>query len=304
MVTTEVTFSADDLLSSMHLWEPQQAAVQKMRQYISAYRKGEVKQAALVHMPTGSGKSGVIAVLTRCLPEIDCALVLTPRVPLRQQLHLDVAGRFFEHLTPRVDITTIPKKIIEIDEVAQVDDIKDLSSTVVITTIQMIHNLSKGPERNWKEFIEKIDLVIIDEGHCEPATSWSQAIRDFQAPKIIFTATPFRNDLKVFEIDTAEIYSYTFHDAQRDHILREVEFIPMPATKDPNEFVDALLKFYDDKFGKVKGPRPRVIIRCDHHQEIRLIESVLIKKGRSCIAIHETFTSRDVDCVRIVRLAS
>ncbi len=282
-------------LVNLPLWEPQKEAVLKMRNYISAFNGGDVNKAALVHMPTGSGKTGVIAVLARCVPEINCTLILTPRIALRNQLSQDIKNRFFEHLNPPPEISNIPKTVIEITNTEQLQKIQDFSSSVLISTIQMIYSMSKLPNAEWEELIKHIDLVIIDEGHCEPASSWSQAIRSFNAPKIVFTATPFRNDLKVFDIDTTFLYSYTFHNALQDHLLRSVEFIPMKATKDPNQFIDDLLEFYDKKFGNSKEDKPRVIIRCDHSQEIRQIKAVLEDRQRNCIAIHETFSDRDDD---------
>ena len=99
--------------------------------------------------------------------------------------------------------------------------------------------------------------------------------------------------MKVFEVDIDHVFSYTFHNALQDHILREVEFVRMKPTKDPNRFIDEVLGFYDRQFANVKGQKPRVIIRCDHMQEIRQIETVLKKRERSFIAIHEKFIERD-----------
>jgi superfamily II DNA or RNA helicase len=278
------------LIMELPLWEPQKSAVALMRQYISTFQRGETEKAALVHMPTGSGKTGVIAILSRCVPEVDCVLVLTPRVALRAQLRTNIQGRFFKSIAPSLDTTALPKQVVELKNIDDLRKIPDLRASVIIMSIQMVDRMAKGRDALWEELKKRVSLVVIDEGHCEPATSWSRAIRGFHVPKIIFTATPFRNDLKVFEIDNNFIYSYTFHQALRDHILREVEFIPLKATKDPNRFIEALLHIYDKKFGQAKDPKPRVIIRCEHSQAIRQIEKVLEREKCDFIAIHETFS--------------
>jgi superfamily II DNA or RNA helicase len=282
----------EDFIKELHLWEPQKAAIDTMRQYISAFNRGITNKSALVHMPTGSGKTGVIAVLSRCISEIDCALVLTPRVALRAQLYTNIQGRFFKCVAPLIDTGMLPKQVLEVENLDAIREFQDIRSCVIIMTIQMVNRLAKDSNAIFDELEKRVELVIIDEGHCEPATSWSRAIRKFHAPKIIFTATPFRNDLKVFEIDTDFIYSYTLHQALQDNILREVEFIHFPARKDPNMFIESLISFYDDKFGEIEGPRPRVIIRCEHSQAIRQIETVLEREKRDFIAIHETFTEK------------
>ena len=114
------TLDVETLLERIPLWRPQQDAVQFMRRYISAYWHGETEKSALVHMPTGSGKTGVIAALTRCVPEVGCAVVLTPRVALRRQLLSDIQSRFFKHLDPPPDPDKLPKQVIEITENEQI----------------------------------------------------------------------------------------------------------------------------------------------------------------------------------------
>jgi hypothetical protein len=55
-------------------------------------------EAALLKLPTGTGKSGIIAVIFRCLPTDRKVLVLTPRAALTEQLLLDIRYRFWLHL--------------------------------------------------------------------------------------------------------------------------------------------------------------------------------------------------------------
>lgn len=284
------TLAINDVMTLMPLWDCQKEAIDKMRSYISVFQRGKTIKSALVHMPTGGGKTGVIAIISRLAIEASCVLVLTPRVALRTQLFANIDNRFFHNVAPGLDISTLPKKVVEIKDTVELHELQSLSDCVIIMTIQMVNRLFRDNDEVWGKLREKVALVMIDEGHCEPATSWSQAIRDFQAPKIIFTATPFRNDLKVFSIEPEFIYSYTLHQALQDHILREVEFVSIKAGQDPNIFITSLLTFYDKKFEQLEGPKPRVIIRCESHQAIRQIETVLEREGREFLAIHETFT--------------
>ena len=59
------------------LWPHQRDAVEVARAYLTApVAAGE---SALITMPTGTGKTGVIAAITTCLPEVKGhRLVLTP----------------------------------------------------------------------------------------------------------------------------------------------------------------------------------------------------------------------------------
>jgi primosomal protein N' len=89
------------------LWEPQEAALGMTAAYLCADRslplEGIANEAALVKMPTGTGKSAVITVLCRCLPMIRRALVLTPREALTDQLYRYVRRGFWSRMDYAVD---------------------------------------------------------------------------------------------------------------------------------------------------------------------------------------------------------
>lgn len=133
--------------------------------------------------------------------------------------------------------------------------------------------------------------MIVDEGHYEPAISWRDAIRGITAPKVIFAATPFRNDLKLFDVNYDHVYSYTFQQAVKDHTIRNVHFHSRAATNDPQAFVADVLKFYDQQFASSKSnpDPPRVIIRCESEARIRQIGAALQGAGRTYVLIHENF---------------
>jgi superfamily II DNA or RNA helicase len=287
--TAGFTAPTTPLLDQLPLWPHQSEAIIRMRRYIADYQTGSVEGSALVHMPTGSGKTGVIATIARCLPEVGCTLILAPRIALRQQLVRDVESRFFNHLQLPFSLDEIPKQVLEITGDGSMPKVADYESTILIATIQKIYRMAhNAPE--WDELVKHISLIVIDEGHYEPAASWSIVLRSFNAPKIIFTATPYRNDLKFFDINLDYVFSYTFHQAVEDGFLRDVEIIPQKPTRNPKKFVTDLLAFYDKNFSNTKGDKPRVIIRCDRMDEIRQIARILKDQKRDYIAIHERFS--------------
>lgn len=286
--------SATLLVEQLSLWPHQKEALAKMRQYISKFRKGEAVGSALIHMPTGSGKTGVIAALARCIPETKCVLVLTPRIALRQQLVRDISARFFARLELAPPLSQIPKEVVEIIGSFQDLEYKNIDETVFVATIQKLQTMTKRNSAQFEQLKQHVSLVIFDEGHYEPALTWSQAIRQLRAPKVIFTATPYRNDLKVFDLDLDHAYSYTYLQAVQDGYLREVEFIPRKTTGDPEAFIEDVLDFYDQHFGQHQDS-PRVIIRCERRTTIRQIATVLRQRGREYIAIHERFSDTGDD---------
>lgn len=229
------------------LWSHQIQAIKMLIQYIDDYHNGDTNQAALVQMPTGSGKSGVIAYLSRCLPDIGLTIVLTPRISLRDQLSSDISGRFFKHIGYPVD--GLKKEVKIITEGSSINSKSISSNLVIIMTIQMMVSIENNTDV-FNLLSSNAELLIIDEGHYEPAKEWSKTIRKIEAPKVIFTATPFRNDFKVFDIDKHYCFILTFIEAQTKNYLRQVEFIERSSLnrKTPKDFINDLLDFYDSKF--------------------------------------------------------
>src|SRR5262245_39672199 len=191
------------MLRSLSLWEHQRKAVAVVLKYLAAFRTGKTSGAALVHMPTGTGKTGVIATLARCVPNLAGVLVVAPRVALRDQLCRDISGRFFQRLERKP--VKIPKNVVGLAD-NDVSD-KNLSELVVVTTIQKLDSMKKRGADLYRRLQTDTSLLVFDEGHYEPAPVWREVVRGIASPRVIFTATPYRNDLKLFDVDTDHVYS-------------------------------------------------------------------------------------------------
>lgn len=279
-------------LESLSLWQHQRDAVKAAENYVGSYRAGTTTGSALIHLPTGTGKSGVIAVLSRMIPQVGGVLVVTPRVSLREQLADDIEGRFFRRLAAPPSPQSLPKQVVHLAADPDGTSAFRPKETVFVATVQSYHSWYKRDRDIFKLFRDHVDLVLIDEGHCEPAKEWGEALRVLPHPKVIFTATPYRNDLKLFQIDYAHAYGISFRGAVAGGYIRSVQFLPFPTPGSPDSFVDQILQEYDARFppgGFAAGAGPRVIIRCEAAERIRLILAALSARGRSCVGIHERF---------------
>jgi hypothetical protein len=279
-------------LFSTPLWPHQRKAIDCIRKYLTAAQTNPDLGSALVHMPTGTGKTGVIACASHFLSAVGSVLILSPRIALRDQLAGEVAGRFFTKLglTNR-----LPKTVHNIKDRFPSAAKLDLSQTIFVTTIQMLHSMVRHNSPNYKLLQDNVDLVIVDEGHYEPAISWREAIRGIAGPKVLFTATPFRNDLKLFDVQFDHAFSYTFDDAVKDKTIRAVKVHTRSNELTPSGFVSDVVRFYDSTFPNAhsQGDPPRVIIRCDSHATIRQIGTDLAAAGKSFVLIHENFKDND-----------
>ena len=70
-------------------------------------------------------------------------------------------------------------------------------AVAVFATIQALQQIHDD-EAEYAKLAGLFGTVLFDEGHREPAPQWARAARGLGARTILFSATPYRNDLKVF----------------------------------------------------------------------------------------------------------
>ena len=77
------------------------------------------------------------------------------------------------------------------------------NADVVIGTPLVLSPANSGVEAMPRDFF---DLVVFDEAHHLPATTWTAMLEATDARAVLLTATPFRNDGK--RLPGAPIYTY------------------------------------------------------------------------------------------------
>lgn len=258
-------------------------------------------------MPTGSGKSGVIAYGARNIhaTKKTTVLVLTPRTKITEQLYKECNGSFFKKLDKSIPLEEIPGDCVHLNSDITILD-EEIEGKVFFLNIQKLIKIWRVPantieeerklrKKIWKKLISEVGLIIIDEGHYEPANSWSECIRSFtNSAKIIFTATPYRNDLKAFDIKKDYSYFCTYSISKNNGNLRTVAFLPPESRLNYSEFTESVVKNYKELINKKKIHKDaKVIIRCDDFDTIQKIAEIFEKKGESYYAIHEGFLGSD-----------
>jgi len=269
------------------LWDTQKRAIHTVRRYFESGRRAK---SSLVQMPTGTGKSGVIAVLAQCFEDTSCVLVVSPFAALRDQIARDVRERFWRKLSVQAPGKPVhrfrPSTVFRLLE-------KTEGPCVYVCTIQTLQEIFANPEHrtSFEALRERVSLVMFDEGHREPAPTWSEAVRSIGAPTVLLTATPYRNDHKFLQIDAEFVYSLSHHEALADRYIRDIRFCAERFDRTPGAFVDKLLAYYDGPFQVTipAGATARVIIRCESQESVTAIHSLLRHRGRSAVAIHDEF---------------
>jgi superfamily II DNA or RNA helicase len=287
-----------DRWKNFSLWPHQSTAVEHIESYLEAYESNESSGSALVGMPTGSGKTGIMAVVSRALYTGRSTLILVPSAALRCQVHEEVDSEFWETIGDEPQDGDRSVKTFTPSNAEDVFDETD-DEAVYVCTIQTLSTLwREETEYPFGQFKDRIDQVIFDEGHREPAHKWSRAVRSLEKPTILFTATPYRNDFSYFDVDREHTYVYSYHKAVDDGYLREVDFKEEDFQREDDGSYSSFAKYaiecYEDEvadLGSDDDEDPKMIIRCSSKSAIKGVTDALLEKGADALAIHSKFSS-------------
>lgn len=258
------------------LWDYQQAAVDSVECFLS---RGTNGSSFVVAMPTGTGKSGVIAYLAQTTVSRGDVLLLCPWDALVRQLGDDVHSRFWRHAN--VDDAEMNKPVRLYPRNAKDRLEKAEGHTIWVMTIAALRQM---PAEVRIALAARLALVVVDEGHYEPAPAWAETIRSLECPTLIFSATPFRNDFKYFSVDSGDYFHYPLRQAITSRVLRTPRFREI-AFDSIDSFVDELLRLDSE----LLTSHDRLIVRCESAEEIAAIVRALKLAGRTAIGLHEKF---------------
>ncbi|MGY3210950.1 DEAD/DEAH box helicase [Mucilaginibacter sp. HD30] len=251
------------------------------------------REPAIIIMPTGSGKTGVLF-LSAFVLRVRRVLVITPSKLVRNQI-----SEGFGNLSVLIDNGILSKniktpKVKEVTEVLDTDaKWNDLSNfDVVVSTPNSL------PINSWQVNPPDglFDLVLIDESHHSPAHTWNSLLKHFtKAKKILFTATPFRRDKK--EIKGSFIYNYPISKAFEDNIFGPIDFIAVKEyagrSNDISLAGEAQRVFDADK---KKGFKHYLLIRTDTKTHSKELLEVYSKNTTLRLKrIDSTFSSKQVN---------
>jgi len=183
-------------------------------------------QKAIMQLPVGCGKSGLISILPFGIAK-GRVLVIAPNLTIRRELEkvLDVTNRRFCFFHK---CKVLAQEVMSGGPYIAVLDGKDANihdcdrSHIVVTNIQQ---LASSADRWLPAFPDNyFDLILVDEGHHSAAPSWLKVFDRFPNAKVVnLTATPFRSDRKDIEGDF--IYRYSFKRAMIKGYIKKLQAI-------------------------------------------------------------------------------
>ncbi|MGN7511551.1 DEAD/DEAH box helicase [Aeromonas salmonicida] len=205
--------TAVNIEGNTKLRAPQIEAYIKIKEFFSEPNNKE----ALVVLPTGTGKSGLISIAPFGVSH-KRVLIITPGLITKDSIRKTqevLADNFWVNF----DIIFSSKDIPVVNE--YLPDLSDEhlnSSHIVYSNIQKITS-SRGNALINRVPPDFFDLIIIDEAHHSPAQSWRDTLHHFSNSKILHvTGTPYRGDNQ--EIPGVKIHETPLSEVMRDKYVK------------------------------------------------------------------------------------
>jgi sugar-specific transcriptional regulator TrmB len=225
----------------------------------------------LVRMPTGTGKTGVIAISAYFGNNNGSTLILTPWKHLCDQLIEDLKNEFWNNINyqDRLNNIFVPIRFYPstIEKFLQNND----SRKIFVGSLSGLQTLQRKNIDLYNKLAEQISLVIVDEGHYEPAVLWGRSVKQLNRPTLILTATPYRNDLKLFRVPKDHFFQYTHEKAVKASKLpiRKVESFQMNNSSDKfKELISEFISHWEQLKDELPIINPRAIICCDNKTQV------------------------------------
>lgn len=178
-----------NIINNKKLRDPQIEAYIKIKEYFEACPNGE----ALVVLPTGTGKSGLISIAPFGVSK-GRVLVVTPGLVTKKSV-IKTLHPLEDNFWTNYDILFDPADMPVVEEYEP-----DMLASSLVKCHFVIANVQRLYENNPNSLLNRVpsdffDMVIIDEAHHAPAKSWENALDYFScAKKLHVTGTPYRGD--------------------------------------------------------------------------------------------------------------
>ncbi|WP_409174411.1 DEAD/DEAH box helicase [Brevibacillus fortis] len=239
--------------NNSNLLPPQIAAYEAVHSHYEEFSDHKYREV-LVVMPTGSGKTGLMALLPFQISK-GRVLIIAPGKIVRKTIFQEFDSisnpekTFWYKRKVIFDRKLFPKSYLYRGFNPKNDGEKEQTlqklkmSDIVITNVQKITGSSENVSLINLLDRDFFDMIIIDEAHHSAAPMWQETLSYFNATKIVkLTATPFRGDgLDITENPRNPIFEYSLGEAILDGLVKDVV---------KEEEVPGTVEFVDNESGQ------------------------------------------------------
>ncbi|MFC6858928.1 DEAD/DEAH box helicase [Zunongwangia atlantica] len=242
--------------------------------------------AALISMPTGSGKTALM--MAACFElKFEKILIVVPSKILRRQISQQF--RELKILKDKGCLKEKAEKVSVFEVTSRKNSREEWENILENHDVIVAHPNSISPyyEKLAPIPSELIDAVIVDEAHHEPAPTW-QSLNSFYKNqfKIFLTATPFRRDRK--RMRAKLVYHYSLEQALNENILRPIEFRGESRGLHDANSNEALIGTAVEVYGEEKAinQNASILIRTDTIDDAKNLKNLYNEAGFSVDVIH------------------
>jgi len=208
-----------NILNNPKLREPQLDA------YIEVYNHFVTKKRtthAIVVLPTGSGKTGLIAILPYNISK-GRVLIIAPQLTILDTIESSLDSNSSDNFWSERDIITNPKNLPVVVRYEGRETKKEHmeSADIIIANIQRLQSRNEMALLNQYDQ-DFFDMIIIDEAHHAEAKTWLENLQHFSQAKVIkITATAYRTDKK--QLVGELVYKYKLSQAMSKGYVKSLE---------------------------------------------------------------------------------
>lgn len=209
-----------NIINNKYLREPQIKAYEKIFEHFIINKSN---QHALVVLPTGTGKTGLMAISPYHISN-GRVLIITPQTVIRDSVLGSLDPLYPQNFWQMTRVFTSYEELPTVIEYT-----KKLTNEVLQSADIVILNVQKLQERLDSSLIKRVDdnffdFIIIDEAHHSTAKTWKRTLRYFKDAKVLkVTGTPFRTDGE--KIEGEKIYDYGLGKAMANGFVKSLEKI-------------------------------------------------------------------------------
>ncbi|WP_039239200.1 DEAD/DEAH box helicase [Clostridium novyi] len=177
---------------------------------------------AIVILPTGVGKTGLMALLPYNISS-GRVLIIAPQIVIKDTVIEELDSCSPGNFWTKRNVISNPKKlpaVIEFEGSKTKQEVLEAANIVVINAQKLQGRLQSSP----LNFLPKdfFDMIIIDEAHHSTARTWVETTQHFSDAKVVkVTGTPFRTDKK--EIAGELVYEYKLSQAMSRGFVKSLE---------------------------------------------------------------------------------